>query len=594
MYKKRLEPLEILEKIKLSMKYDMGKTLNENRGVSDKLDVISETNTSTSEINDKVIISESGGPENSLKIKFETCNNPSKLRGYEGKLNNDQIRNIVKNVFKALDGVGTDLNGIVREFKKIPTKKDFCKVFNVYSTSYSESLWEAIKGDVSGNDFQDINASLYDAFKYTTPEASNKQSPAKSTIDKKTSTNTLRNTLGVSVLNQILNIKKIKNIRNLSNSVDFLNVANVDGKIRKMAADEVIKLETNGRAKDTMAKYAEAKRTDQKRIVSDSILTKYLNKMVTSLSSGGGSFISLFEDLVNARKGTLGDLKRLQELRYSENATTLWEDIVKLPFNKINLWLKLAASLDKMKVNGSSNLKFEQQPKRSLSDFKSYYPCLDFGPDNVVGKNEASKYFIFQKDANGTKYKFYWPILDQGDKGMVFLSKSSGYYGSPSNNTFNTSKDTDTGFKWSCSGSGGIGGSKVIIENKMGNLVEGGWTLPKKKVDNQKDVNTGDVQQKRRSKYQLCSGTYKKGCKDNEGIISKVQGCLGLVADGKFGPKTESAINSKLNRNSFTKTDVDVLCKTEKITEPKPVEPKIVEPKPVEPEVVKITDLENI
>ena len=149
--------------------------------------------------------------------------------------------------------------------------------------------------------------------------------------------------------------------------------------------------------------------------------------------------------------------------------------------------------------------------------------------------------------------------------------------------------DIDTGFKWSCSGTGGIGKSKVIIENKVGNLVEGDWILPKKKVDNQKDVNTGDVQRKRRSKYQLCSGTYKKGCKDNEGIISKVQGCLGLVADGKFGPKTESAINSKLNRNSFTKTDVDVLCKTEKITEP-----KIVEPKPVEPEVVKLTDLENI
>lgn len=592
MYKKKLEPLEILEKIKLSMKYDMGKTLNENRGVTD---ILSETNLSTSEIKNKKIISEqvSTTPKEILKDKFELCRDPYMLKGYQRRLSDNQVTNIANKVYYALKGEGTDLDVIVREFKKIPTKRDFCKVFNKYSELWAESLWDAIDGDVDGGDFQLINGALNNAFKYKTPEESNKQAPTKSTIDKKSSTNSLRNTLGVSVLNQILNIKKIKNIRNLSNSVDFLNVANVDGKIRKMAVDEVIKLETNGRAKDTMAKYAEALRTNQKGIVGDTTLSNYLNAMVSSLSSGGSNFISLFEKLVDVKKANLGDLKRLQQLRYSDTTTKLWDEIVKLPFNKINLWLKLAASLDKMKKNGNPNLKFEQQPKKTFNDFITNYPCLDKDPTkNFVGKNEAFKYFIFQKDANGTEYKFYWPILNQ-DKGMVFLSKYRGYY-STGNTTFDTSKDIDTGFKWSCSGSGGIGGSKLIIENKVGNLVEGNWVLPKKKADNQKDVNTGDVQRRRRSKYQLCSGTYKKGCKDNEGIISKVQGCLGLVADGKFGPKTESAINSKLNRNSFTKTDVDVLCKTEQVVEPKPVEPKIVEPKPVEPEVVKITDLENI
>lgn len=589
MYKKKLEPLEILEKIKLSMKYDMGKTLNENKGVTD---ILSETNLSTSEIKNKKIISEqvSTTPKEILKDKFELCRDPGMLKGYQRRLSDNQVTNIVSNVFKALNGLGTDLNVIVREFKKIPTKRDFCKVFNQYSSG-GESLWEAIDGDVDGDDFQKINFALNNAFKYKTPEESNKQAPTKSTIDKKSSANSLRVTLGLSVLNQMQSAKNLKPFKFI-NIFDGSNEMLKGGPI-KLAVDEVIKLETNGRAKDTMAKYAEALRTNQARIVGDSILTKYLNKMVTSLNSGGGSFISLFEDLVNVRKGTLGDLKRLQQLRYSETTTKLWDEIVKLPYKKINLWLRLAASLDKMKENGSSNLKFEQQPKKTFNDFITNYPCLDQDPTkNFVGKNEAFKYFIFQKDANGTEYKFYWPILNQ-DKGMVFLSKYRGYY-STGNTTFDTSKDIDTGFKWSCSGSGGIGGSKLIIENKVGNLVEGNWVLPKKKADNQKDVNTGDVQRKRRSKYQLCSGTYKKGCKDNEGIISKVQGCLGLVADGKFGPKTESAINSKLNRNSFTKTDVDVLCKTEQVVEPKPVEPKIVEPKPVEPEVVKLTDLENI
>jgi predicted transcriptional regulator len=589
MYKKRLEPLEILEKIKLSMKYDMGKTLNENKGGGD---ILSETKLPLT----NNLLNENASKD-SLKTKFDVCKKTSEIKKYNLRLSDNQHINIADKIRKSVKSPwGTDEKLLINSLKLIPTKRDFCRVVHTYNSKNTSDLFEDLFQDIGDDDngYEDVNAALYNAFKYNTPEASNKQAPTKSTIDKKSSTNSLRNTLGVSVLNQILNIKKIKNIRNLSNSVDFLNVANVDGKIRNMASEQVIKLETNGRAKDTMAKYAEALRTDQKGIVGDATLSNYLNAMVSSLNSGGSNFISLFEKLVDVKKANLGDLKRLQQLRYSETTTKLWDEIVKLPFNNINLWLKLAASLDRMKKNGNPNLKFEQQPKKTLVDFSNNYPCLDFGPDNVVGKNEGSKYFIFQKDANGTKYKFYWPILDQGDKGMVFLSKSSGYYGSPSNNTFNTSKDTDTGFKWSCSGSGGIGGSKVIIENMSGNLVEGGWTLPKKKVDNQKDVNTGDVQQKRRSKYQLCSGTYKKGCKDNEGIISKVQGCLGLVADGKFGPKTESAINSKLNRNSFTKTDVDVLCKTEKITEPKPVEPKIVEPKPVEPEVVKITDLENI
>jgi hypothetical protein len=62
-----------------------------------------------------------------------------------------------------------------------------------------------------------------------------------------------------------------------------------------------------------------------------------------------------------------------------------------------------------------------------------------------------------------------------------------------------------------------------------------------------------------------------------------------LGVDGKFGPKTEEVIYSKLNRNSFTKSDVDTLCKTGQISDP-----IIVEPKLIEPEVVKLTDLENI
>ena len=548
MYKKKLEPLDILEKIKLSMNYDMSKTLNENRGliVESALD--------------------------NVKNRFKWCKDTSseEMNKWERKLTDNQITAIAKNIntklnekFGSLDSQG---DAIENYLNGVPTRRDFCRLIYTYYDKYSIKLITHLDKVFWDSDFTKISSGLNNAFKYKTAEESNKKSPTKSIIDKKSS-GELAKKLKDSVSRQILLSKDDSD-----------------------ATEEFVKLLNNARANDVINKYLEARRTNQTLVVGDSVLNKYLNKMVTSLSSGGGDFISTFEYLVNVRKGTLGDLKRLQELRYSQNGTSFWNDIVKLPYKKPSLWKRLAASLDQMVINGNSNLKFEKQPKKTLADFKSNYPCLDYGTNNFVGKNENSKYFIFQKDANGTNYKFYWPIMSQGDKGMVFLSKSHGYYGPSSNNAFITSSDTNTGFKWSCSGTGGIGRSKVIIENKVGNLLEGDWTLPTKKKDTQvkTKVNTGG-QQETKSKYQLCTGTYKKGCKDNEGIISKVQGCLGLGVDGKFGPKTEEVIYSKLNRNSFTKSDVDTLCNTSQISDP-----KIVEPKLIEPEVVKLTDLENI
>jgi hypothetical protein len=44
--------------------------------------------------------------------------------------------------------------------------------------------------------------------------------------------------------------------------------------------------------------------------------------------------------------------------------------------------------------------------------------------------------------------------------------------------------------------------------------------------------------------YSSCTDfPYKKGCKST--IVSEVQGCLGLTADGRFGPKTEKALIDK-------------------------------------------------
>jgi hypothetical protein len=59
------------------------------------------------------------------------------------------------------------------------------------------------------------------------------------------------------------------------------------------------------------------------------------------------------------------------------------------------------------------------------------------------------------------------------------------------------------------------------------------------------------------SGYKSCSGTYSYGCKSD--AIKTVQGCLSLVTDGKFGPKTQAALKAK-GFDSFTDADVNKIC----------------------------------
>jgi hypothetical protein len=60
-------------------------------------------------------------------------------------------------------------------------------------------------------------------------------------------------------------------------------------------------------------------------------------------------------------------------------------------------------------------------------------------------------------------------------------------------------------------------------------------------------------------KYKVCSETYTQGCYSD--AIKKVQGCLGgLVADGKFGPKTNEKLKAAGFSSGFSDNDVDKIC----------------------------------
>jgi hypothetical protein len=93
--------------------------------------------------------------------------------------------------------------------------------------------------------------------------------------------------------------------------------------------------------------------------------------------------------------------------------------------------------------------------------------------------------------------------------------------------------------------------------------VRGGNTKPE---DGFKKTNTG----KKTSGYKQCSGTYKIGCKSNS--IAKVQGCLGLVADGKYGRKTNAKLKD-LGYNSFTDADIEKICQSKNTAQPETMSP---------------------
>jgi hypothetical protein len=67
-------------------------------------------------------------------------------------------------------------------------------------------------------------------------------------------------------------------------------------------------------------------------------------------------------------------------------------------------------------------------------------------------------------------------------------------------------------------------------------------------------------------KYKECSGTYTQGCFSDK--IREIQTCLGLVSDGKYGPKTQAALDVAGFGGGFKDSDVDKICQTQTMPEP--------------------------
>ena len=70
------------------------------------------------------------------------------------------------------------------------------------------------------------------------------------------------------------------------------------------------------------------------------------------------------------------------------------------------------------------------------------------------------------------------------------------------------------------------------------------------------------------TKYKPCTGIYNMGCMGDS--IKKIQACLGLVTDGKYGPKTNAKLMD-IGYRSFKDEDVEKICGGQK---PK-IEPEV-------------------
>jgi hypothetical protein len=66
--------------------------------------------------------------------------------------------------------------------------------------------------------------------------------------------------------------------------------------------------------------------------------------------------------------------------------------------------------------------------------------------------------------------------------------------------------------------------------------------------------------------YKTCEGNYTRGCYSD--AIKQVQTCLGLVSDGKFGPKTQAALEGAGFAGGFKDSDVDKICNVSSMPEP--------------------------
>lgn len=75
-------------------------------------------------------------------------------------LTNVQLNTIVEKLYKAMSGIGTDLDGVYSAFEMVNTRSDVLAVIGNFGMKDGESLSEWLYGDLSQDEINHVNAIL--------------------------------------------------------------------------------------------------------------------------------------------------------------------------------------------------------------------------------------------------------------------------------------------------------------------------------------------------------------------------------------------------------------------------------------------------
>ena len=252
----------------------------------------------------------------------------------------------------------------------------------------------------------------------------------------------------------------------------------------------------------------------------------------------GGTDDSLWRQQASKmRKGNLDDLcnikREFEDLGYGDFAEKLVDELDDEELAE----LMDAFSAMSYKTKKESRLRVDSTEQKNINEFKSKFRCVFDSDSNV-----DSKVYL-----NPNKYTY---IKVKGNSGKVYQLFYDGALKS-----WNGTKWVDSSKMLTCDG------RKVVVESEQKKSLTEDFDdsgLGGKKPAPNPNPNPNPTPRPRpKSKYRACSGTYTKGCKSD--VIAKVQGCLGLSVDGKYGNDTHTKLNS-MGFASFTDADVDKLC----------------------------------
>jgi hypothetical protein len=160
-------PLEALERIKLMMKYDMSKTLNENKevikqpineiaplviaGITIAPWIAAASAAAVASIGTWIYNVQGGGDSFSkTKSFFEGCS--KNIKELKPTVSKSEYRAAADAIYNAIEGIGTTLPSIKSALDSMPTVADLCALNSWYTTQYGD-LYDDLDSDIDGSDF---------------------------------------------------------------------------------------------------------------------------------------------------------------------------------------------------------------------------------------------------------------------------------------------------------------------------------------------------------------------------------------------------------------------------------------------------------